>query len=44
MSSKVILIGPPGSGKSTVGKVLAKELKLGFIDTDAQVAKLAGKS
>jgi shikimate kinase len=44
MSSKVILIGPPGSGKSTVGKVLAKELKLGFMDTDAQVAKLAGKS
>jgi len=44
MSSKVILIGPPGSGKSTVGKVLAKELKLGFMDTDTQVAKLAGKS
>lgn len=40
----MILIGPPGSGKSTIGKVLAKELKLGFVDSDKLVAKLAGKS
>lgn len=44
MIPRVILIGPPGSGKSTVGKLLAKELKLGFHDTDAEIAKRAGKS
>jgi|WetSurMetagenome_2_1015567.scaffolds.fasta_scaffold289011_2 shikimate kinase len=30
----IILIGMPGSGKSTVGVILAKRLSLGFIDTD----------
>ena len=30
----VTLIGMPGSGKSTVGIILAKKLSLGFIDTD----------
>lgn len=30
----IILIGMPGSGKSTVGVVLAKTLGVGYIDTD----------
>lgn len=33
-SKNVILIGMPGSGKSTVGVVLAKVLGYRFIDSD----------
>ncbi|PIE41351.1 MAG: shikimate kinase [Gammaproteobacteria bacterium] len=33
----VILIGMPGAGKSTLGIVLAKELSLGFLDTDVAI-------
>lgn len=40
----VILLGAPGAGKSTVGALLAKELKLSFVDTDKVVEKMAGKS
>ncbi|MEY4349079.1 MAG: hypothetical protein RL719_376, partial [Actinomycetota bacterium] len=36
-SSVVVLVGPMGVGKTTVGKKLAKALKVPFIDTDAVV-------
>jgi shikimate kinase len=39
----VILIGPPGSGKSTVGPLLADRLGVGFLDTDDEVASVARK-
>ena len=39
----VILIGPPGSGKSTVGPLLAALLGVGFAETDSLVAQRAGK-
>ena len=38
-----ILIGPPGSGKSTVGPLLADRLNVGFLDTDDEVASIARK-
>lgn len=37
--AKLVLIGPMGSGKTTLGKRLAKELELDFLDTDKLIAK-----
>jgi shikimate kinase len=37
MRSQIILIGPPGAGKSTIGYSLAKKLKVNFADTDALI-------
>lgn len=39
----VILIGPPGAGKTTVGGLLAGRLGVSFTDTDAVVEAAAGK-
>jgi shikimate kinase len=41
--STVVLIGPPGAGKSSAGALLASRLGVPFCDTDSAVAKLAGK-
>lgn len=38
-----ILIGPPGSGKSSVGRALAKNLSVGFLDSDNMVEKKSGR-
>jgi shikimate kinase len=37
MLKKIVLIGPPGAGKSSIGKALAKELNLNFIDSDSEI-------
>ena len=34
---KIFLIGLPGSGKTTLGKQLAKQLNLPFIDLDLEI-------
>ncbi len=39
----VVLIGPPGAGKTTVGTMLAALAGVGFTDTDAIVEAAAGK-
>jgi len=38
----LVLVGPPGSGKSTVGRLAADRLGVGFRDTDADVEAAAG--
>jgi shikimate kinase len=40
----IFLIGFMGSGKSTVGALLAEHLNLSFLDTDKEIEKKAGKS
>ena len=40
----VVLVGLPGSGKSTVGRLVAAALGAPFADADAEVERLAGKS
>lgn len=40
----IVLVGPPGSGKSTVGALLAARLGVSLRDTDADVEAVAGQS
>lgn len=39
----IVLTGMPGSGKSTVGNLLAKALNRPFLDTDEAIVQRAGK-
>jgi len=38
----VVLVGPPGAGKSTVGRLLAQRCDVAFRDTDSDVELVAG--
>ena len=40
---RLILIGPPGCGKSTVGAALAQKLIIDFIDTDVAIEASYGQ-
>ena len=44
MSHRVILIGPPGSGKTSIGKQVAKMTNSVFTDTDHEIETKVGKS
>ena len=44
MNSNIVLIGMPGSGKSTCGVVSAKMLLKNFYDTDLLIQNLEGRS
>ena len=43
MKNNITLIGMPGSGKSTVGVVLAKRLGRRFVDSDLVIQDRHGK-
>ena len=40
----IVLIGMPGTGKSTVGQALAARLDYGFVDVDDLIVEAAGKT
>ncbi|MCI9214759.1 MAG: shikimate kinase [Oscillospiraceae bacterium] len=42
--TSVVLIGMPGSGKSTVGAALARRLERPFVDADEEIVRRAGRS
>lgn len=42
MSGAVVLVGPMGVGKTTIGKKLAKQLGKSFVDTDKEIVKQHG--
>jgi shikimate kinase len=44
MRPVLVLVGPPASGKTTVGTALAELLDVPFRDTDADVEDVAGRS
>jgi shikimate kinase len=44
MAPKAVLIGLPGSGKSTIGRRLAKAMDCELIDTDAAIEARTGRS
>ena len=40
----IFIVGPMGSGKSTVGKIISNELFLNFYDTDEEIETRTGAS
>lgn len=44
MTESIVLIGPPGAGKSTIGKALARNRNLSFADTDQIIEDQTGST
>ena len=42
MKNKFFLVGPMGAGKTTIGRLLAKQLGLTFYDSDREIEKRTG--
>lgn len=40
----IVLIGMPGCGKTTIGKIIAEKSGRRFVDSDEMIVKLAGKT
>ncbi|MBQ8080581.1 MAG: shikimate kinase [Clostridia bacterium] len=43
MYTNIVMVGMPGSGKSTVGRLLAKRLRMSFLDTDLTIEQREGR-
>ena len=44
MSKNLLIYGPPASGKSTIGRKLAKTYGVHFIDLDEEIEERTGDS
>ena len=44
MAPRAVLMGMPGSGKSTIGRRLAKALGVPLLDTDAKIVETTGRT
>lgn len=44
MTPVLVLVGPPGAGKSTVGRLVADRITVSFRDTDHDVEQTAGET
>lgn len=44
MAPKAVLVGMPGSGKSTIGRRLAKAMDLPLLDTDVKIVETTGRT
>jgi shikimate kinase len=44
MAPRAVLVGMPGSGKSTIGRRLAKALGVPLLDTDAKIVETTGRT
>ena len=43
-SSRIFIVGPMGVGKTTIGRILAKDLQLDFVDSDFEIEERCGAS
>ena len=44
MPPRLVIVGPPGAGKSTIGRLVAQRLGISFADSDDLVQQRSGRS